>query len=253
MVKVVKVRDMKVGEGIPKVCVSLIGKSIPDLKQEAVSLREMEVDIVEWRIDFFDQMENRDSVHTALKEIRATIGNIPLLFTFRSANEGGEKQITTDTYFSLNKDAIDSGYIDLIDLELFQEEERVKWLVNIAKEHDIAVVISNHDFIKTPSKKEIVSRMQKAVDFGADIPKIAVMPQSKKDVLTLLEATMEMNEVFECPIITMSMGGTGSLSRLSGELFGSAVTFGAAKKASAPGQIAVKELKNILQVIHQNL
>lgn len=73
-------------------------------------------------------------------------------------------------------------------------------------------------------------------DMNADIPKIAVMPQNRKDVLTLLAATEEMATNYaDRPIITMSMAGTGVISRLCGEVFGSSMTFGAAKKASAPG------------------
>ena len=88
----------------------------------------------------------------------------------------------------------------------------------------------------------------------ADIPKIAVMPQSKKDVLTLLSATNEMvEEHANRPIITMSMAATGVISRLAGEVFGSCLTFGAAKKASAPGQMGVNDLKIILETLHKSL
>ena len=90
-------------------------------------------------------------------------------------------------------------------------------------------------------------------ELGADIPKIAVMPTCRRDVLTLLCATEEMyTEHADRPIITMSMAGTGLISRLCGEVFGSALTFGAAKKASAPGQAAVNDLNNMLQVLHEN-
>jgi 3-dehydroquinate dehydratase-1 len=91
-------------------------------------------------------------------------------------------------------------------------------------------------------------------DMGADIPKIAVMPTCKKDVLTLLAATEEMaTDYADRPIITMSMGGTGVISRLVGESMGSSMTFGAAAKASAPGQIGVKELDVVLETIHNSL
>ena len=89
-------------------------------------------------------------------------------------------------------------------------------------------------------------------DMGADIPKIAVMPQSKKDVLTLLSATEEMTRCHATsPIITMSMADTGVLSRLCGEVFGSSMTFGAAKKASAPGQMGVEDLSTVLDLLHK--
>ena len=85
----------------------------------------------------------------------------------------------------------------------------------------------------------------------ADIPKIAVMPRDKKDVLTLLLATEEMQRMYaDRPIITMSMAGTGVISRLCGEVFGSALTFGAAKKASAPGQMGVNDLHTVLTLLH---
>ena len=113
------------------------------------------------------------------------------------------------------------------------------------------VIASNHDFHKTPEKSDIIYRLRKMQDMNADIPKIAVMPQNKKDVLTLLSATEEMTSLYaDRPIITMSMAGTGVISRLCGEVFGSSKTFGAAKKASAPGQMGVKELETVLGLLH---
>ena len=89
---------------------------------------------------------------------------------------------------------------------------------------------------------------------GADIPKIAVMPRSKRDVLTLLSATEEMaSDYADRPIITMSMAGLGSISRLSCEVFGSCLTFGSGSMASAPGQIDAQELKEVLTSVHNAL
>ena len=91
-------------------------------------------------------------------------------------------------------------------------------------------------------------------ELGADIPKIALMPESKRDVLKVLDATLEMTKSYgDTPIITMSMGSEGVISRISGELFGSAVTFGSLEKASAPGQINVKELSQLLDMLHNRL
>ncbi|HCN5530800.1 TPA: type I 3-dehydroquinate dehydratase, partial [Escherichia coli] len=105
---------------------------------------------------------------------------------------------------------------------------------------------------KTPEAEEIIARLRKMQSFDADIPKIALMPQSTSDVLTLLAATLEMQEQYaDRPIITMSMAKTGVISRLAGEVFGSAATFGAVKKASAPGQISVNDLRTVLTILHQ--
>ena len=81
-----------------------------------------------------------------------------------------------------------------------------------------------------------------------------VMPQNKRDVLTLLAATEEMvTDYADRPVITMSMAGTGVISRLCGEVFGSSMTFGAAKKASAPGQMGVEDLSTVLGLLHKSM
>ncbi len=252
--KRVTVRDVTIGVGMPKICVSLIGRTEQELREEAALLSELEIDIIEWRVDYFKEVENTKSVLKTLHLLRKTIGDIPLLFTFRTAKEGGEKEIEEEAYFSLNKSVIETELIDLLDIELFMGEDRIKQVIDMAHSHQIAVILSNHDFEKTPTKEEILSRLQKAQQLGGDIPKIAVMPQSIKDVLTLLDATATMKELAaDQPIVTMAMGGKGVVSRMAGEIFGSAITFAAAKKASAPGQIPIEELRNILNILHKSL
>ena len=86
----------------------------------------------------------------------------------------------------------------------------------------------------------------------ADIVKLAVMPQNMEDVLKLLSVTNEFKEENpDTPVITMSMGKMGMISRLCGESFGAAVTFAAHKKASAPGQMEMHEVADILEKMHK--
>lgn len=250
----VTVKNVVIGAGIPKICVSMIGADLDELKQEASVLKSLAPDLVEWRTDFFDQVEDIEAVMNALSVIRTILSELPIIFTFRSAKEGGEKEISTEYYTALNKAAAESGLVDLIDVELFSEEDMVKELIGAAHEHKVFVILSNHDFHATPPREEIITRLRRAQELGGDLPKIAVMPNSTGDVLTLLEATYVMNEQYaDRPIITMSMAGKGVISRISGELFGSALTFGAARKASAPGQVAAAELRGVLELLHSGL
>ncbi|MBT2699806.1 type I 3-dehydroquinate dehydratase [Bacillus sp. ISL-40] len=254
MTKTVTVRGLVIGEGMPKICVPLVGETLVQLKEEAEFLKTIDLDVVEWRVDFFDKVEDFEQVKKALAEIRTFLPTTPLIFTFRSHKEGGNKEITTAFYFELNKTVAETGLVDIIDVELFNDENEVKTIIEKAHAKNVFVIVSNHDFHKTPTKEEIISRLRKAQEFGGDIPKIAVMPNSTADVLTLLDATNTMNEQFaDRPFITMSMAGKGVISRLAGEVFGSAVTFGAAKKASAPGQVNVKELRSVLNLLHESL
>ena len=247
----VKVRNIVIGEGMPKICVPIVGITKEAILNEARAITKLPADVVEWRIDWFENVFDFAALEDVLKDLREVLGDMPILMTFRTSKEGGEKAIEDEVYADINIKAAQTGYVDLVDVEVFTGDEIVKKIIDGAHAAGVKVVASNHDFFKTPDKDDIVGRLRKMQDLGADIPKIAVMPQNKKDVLTLLAATEEMaNEYADRPIITMSMAGTGVISRLAGEVFGSALTFGAAAKASAPGQMGVTDLKQILTLLH---
>lgn len=250
----VQVRNVKIGEGIPKICVPIVGRTREEIIGEAKTFDQIPMDLVEWRVDWFDDVMDMDQVVATAKELREVLQEIPVLFTFRTANEGGEKAISLEDYVALNKAIAASSYVDLIDVEAFTGEEAVREVIEAAHSYGVKVVVSNHDFHKTPSKEELVRRLCYMQELGADLPKIAVMPENKKDVLTLLVATEEMErEHPETPVITMSMSASGVISRICGECFGSALTFGAAAKASAPGQMGVCDLRKVLEILHGSL
>ncbi|MBY9078555.1 type I 3-dehydroquinate dehydratase [Paenibacillus sp. HN-1] len=254
MAGTVTVKDVVIGEGMPKICIPLVGATAKELIREAEALLTLGADVAEWRTDFFAEVENLEAVLSALAGIRRAVPDIPLIFTFRSAREGGEREISDEYYAELNRTAAESGMTDLIDVELFAGDDIVTPLIEWAHERGVRVVVSNHDFHKTPPKEVIVARLRKMQELGGDLPKIAVMPLHAGDVLTLLDATRIMHEQFaDRPIITMSMAGKGIISRLAGELFGSALTFGSAKAASAPGQLPAAELRDLLELMHRNL
>ncbi len=249
----VKVKNVIFGEGVPKICVPIVAETKAAIVEEARSFKDIHVDVVEWRVDWFEGVEDSAQVVDVLIELGPVLNDIPLLFTFRTKKEGGNREMSAEKYQQLNRDIVASGLIDLLDVEIFIGDDIVKDLVAAAHAKGIKVVGSNHDFDKTPAKDDIIYRLRKMQDMGADIPKIAVMPQCALDVLTLLEATVVMKEQYaDRPLITMSMAGQGVVSRLAGEIFGSCLTFGAAKKASAPGQIGVNDLYETLVLIHKS-
>ena len=247
----VKVRNIVIGEGMPKICVPIVGVTKEAILEEAKAITKLPADVVEWRIDWFENVFDFAALEDVMKGLREVLGDMPILMTFRTSKEGGEKSIEDEVYADINIKAAQTGYVDMVDVEVFTGDEIVKKIIDGAHAAGVKVVAPNHDFFKTADKDDIVGRLRKMQDLGADIPKIAVMPQNKKDVLTLLAATEEMaNEYADRPIITMSMAGTGVISRLAGEVFGSALTFGAAAKASAPGQMGVQDLKQVLTLLH---
>ncbi len=246
----IRIRDVVIGDGVPKICAPIVGRTKADILEQAGHLIKCPVDVAEWRADWMENVFEDGAVLDVLHALRQCLGDRPLLMTFRTKEEGGEKSIDGDTYSHLCKLGIRSGAIDLVDVELMREPAVVADIVAEAHAYQVKVIMSNHDFHGTPDRDEMVARLKRMEQMHADILKIAVMPKSRRDVLALLDATEEMSRLTKRPLITMSMGGLGVISRLAGEAFGSAITFGSAGKASAPGQIAVEELSAILQTIH---
>lgn len=250
----VVVRNIEIGSGMPKVCVPIVEKTREDILSTAKAICSTEADLVEWRADWYEDISAFSEVIKTADMLRSILGETPLLFTFRSAREGGEKELSLESYATLLESVAKTGFVDLIDVEVFSGDDAVKNIIQTAHAHGIKVIASNHDFEGTPAREELVARLCKMQDLGADILKIAVMPQTRSDVLTLLSVTEEMSSRHTSrPVITMSMGRTGALSRLCGEVFGSAVTFASFGKVSAPGQIAIEDLKAGLRLLHKYL
>ncbi|WP_057491637.1 type I 3-dehydroquinate dehydratase [Streptococcus orisasini] len=246
--KTVTVENVVFGEGRPKILVPLVGATETEILEAAAQAKELDCDVIEWRIDFYEFVEEPKKVAALSLKVKEAAQK-PVLVTFRTAKEGGVHEIPDALYFEIYRTVLTQGKADLIDLELFMDQAEVQKTIELAHEKGTKVIMCNHDFNATPTKAELVSRLTMMEERHADICKIAVMPQSNQDVLTLLQATAERYASAQTPLITMSMGALGMVSRVSGEVFGSSATFGAAAKASAPGQVPVSELRTILETL----
>lgn len=247
----VQVKNIKIGEGIPKICIPITGASRVEIEKELEVIAARKPDLAEWRVDCYEEGKDSEKNREMLKTINDCLGQIPLIFTFRTAREGGNQEIIFEDYVKLLKEAAKTGLADIIDVEAFFCEEETKSLTEALKQDGVKVLASNHHFHRTPDRDEIVDRMKRMDEYGADILKIAVMPENKLDVYTLLEATVQMQEVSTKPVVTMSMGKTGVLSRICGEFTGSCITFAAGVKASAPGQVEAEKMRELLEKIHE--
>ena len=154
----VKVRDIEIGAGAPKIIVPIVGVTKNDIIEEAKTFHSIPVDVVEWRVDWFDDVFATEKVLETAKELQEVLKDIPVLLTFRTSKEGGEKEISVNDYAALNIAAAQSGYVDLIDVEAFTGDEVVKTIINAAHEAGVKVIASNHDFFKTPEKEDLPDR-----------------------------------------------------------------------------------------------
>ena len=246
---VVSLRDVVLGQGVPKICVPIMGPDVAALRTATLALPVADLDLVELRIDHLHDLGDAPAAIDAVRS--ALPAGVPLLFTFRTLAEGGERELPVADYEALLVSAIRSGLVDAVDVEQFTPRDALERIVAAAHASGVPVVMSSHDFEATPPHDEIVGRLRAQQDLGADVVKIAVMPHTASDVLTLLAATDDFRSNHaRVPAITMAMGTLGVVSRLAGETFGSSLTFGSAGTASAPGQVEVGQLRAILALVH---
>jgi 3-dehydroquinate dehydratase I len=245
----VTVRGVTLGAGTPTVIVPLTARSTPELLEQAAPVVAAAPDLVEWRVDhLLAGGTDPDAVVAAGRALMGALGGLPLLATIRTGAEGGELPLPGDEYLAVYRALLDAGVADLLDVEVMHA--LAPEVIAAAHDAHVPVVASNHDFDGTPAQEEIERRLLLMAERGADVLKIAVMPRSPEDVLTLLAATLAVRRQVEQPVITMSMAGTGVVSRLAGGVFGSAATFGTVGAASAPGQVEVEALRRTLALVH---
>lgn len=248
------IKGMAIGEGLPKTIISFMDADIEGALATIEKGKQAGVDCYEWRIDFSNDVYDPAKVAEGSKQLAAALPENPLLFTFRSESQGGQMTLPVEQYVALNKAVIEAEAVDLVDIESWIGDAAVLELVDCAKAHGVKTIISYHNFAGTPSQEWMVNLLTHMADLGADIPKIAVMALNPADTLKLLAATEEVSRLhFNGPLLTMAMGRDGSISRLAGELFGSAITFCALEDASAPGQVDVKQAKRMMQDLHDVL
>ncbi|WP_125770875.1 type I 3-dehydroquinate dehydratase [Companilactobacillus furfuricola] len=245
--KTVKIGQTELGTGHTKIAVPITGTTREEILAQAKTVKEAQPDLVEWRVDFFADVVHREALQDIAEALKNSLQNMPLLTTFRTYQEGGERMLTDEDYFEITKNLITWQQTDAVDLELKHDPKQIEQLIQAADQAGIVTIMSNHDFSQTPAKDEIIKRLTQMQAAGANVAKIAVKPNDPQDVLTLLSATEQAHKALDCPLITMSMGNLGKVTRTAGKQLGSSLTFAAVKNSSAPGQIQIDRLRTILE------
>lgn len=249
--RIIKVKGKTIGGPEPLVCLPLVAQTAADLVNQATELMKLSPDILEWRIDGFDGVNNCGECLQALSALRTATQSLPIIFTCRIHTEGGLCTMDPKTRLDLICAAIETGHLDIVDIELCNPPDFIETVLKTAGKNDVSVILSFHDFEKTPEEKVILECLMRAQNMGAHIAKAAVMPENMADVLALLNATFKARtQGLQIPIVTMSMGAQGVVTRLAGGLFGSDITFAIGKNASAPGQIHIQELRQAMTLLY---
>lgn len=236
-----EIAGLRFGQGLPKICVPLTESRIDPLMKEAAYVRALPADLYEWRMDAF-----AGDVGFALSALGRVLGGKPLLCTLRTRKEGGQSPLAGAAYEEFLSALLQRGGFQMLDMEFCHGPGVVGRLLERAEKAGIAAVVSKHDFSRTPPEEEIAQTLIDMARLGPCLPKYAVTPHSPGDLLALLGATYRARQEAG-PVVTMAMGPLGKLTRVCGQAFGSCMTFGAGKNASAPGQLDTEDLRAILE------
>lgn len=249
----IRIKEVSIGEGKPKICIPLTGENLSEISREAKKIASIPCDMIEWRADLFSEFMNKEATDAIIEKIHSFCPQKPLVLTLRTKYEGGNADVTKEEAIEWILSHVANPFVDIIDVEYFTCESKLKKVMDSIHVNHKVAILSYHNFQGTPEMAEMLSIMMKMDQSGGDILKMAVMPKERKDVMSVLNMTMEMATKTTKPLVTMSMGKAGVLSRFLGEMTGSAITFAVGEKASAPGQISAGALEQILELLHESV
>ncbi len=194
-------------------------------------------DIIEIRVDLF---ENRDPEFIKEKIESVHKKGLETILTIRSEREGGKRVEGREKLF---------GYLsplsDYTDIEL-SSTNLLGFVRQIVKSSGKKLIVSLHDFKSTPPGWLIGEYLREMYRWGADIAKIAVTPQTGEDVARLLCFSRRVSG----KKIIIAMGDKGKVTRVAGYIFDSVITYSFVGRATAPGQIPLKEMVYIRNLLY---
>jgi 3-dehydroquinate dehydratase-1 len=237
----------------PVICTPLIGRQLVDIVEEGRNIILKKPDIIEWRADFFDHIRDISKLVEALSALRAAIGDMPILFTVRSAAEGGDKNLhlTSEEKIQIYKAVCQSKAVQYVDFEFDNSPEDIKQVRDITLENGVKLVFSYHDLEKTPDEQFVIEKCLLAEEYGGDVVKLSVRANSLEDVLDLMKTSLSVQRHTDIPLIIISGGKLGTISRLFGWMFGSQLTFAIGDKSlgSGSGQMPVEDVKTVIDIL----
>jgi 3-dehydroquinate dehydratase-1 len=218
---------------IPLVAVSFRDNDSERLAREAARAG---VDVIELRIDRY---ADTDPEH--VRNQARTFKELPVVATIRSPAEGGEWTGSESQRLALFDSIIDE--VDAVDIELSATEINAD-VIAAANRHDKLVIVSHHDFERTPSLDRLETIADDARALGADIVKISTMANSKQDLRTLASLAIQQADL---GVIVIAMGAIGTIGRILFPALGSCLTFSHMGEGSAPGQLDFFETFDLMR------
>ncbi len=246
----IQIRDVSIGEGKPKISVSVCGADEITVRETAYQAAQSPAEIIDWHADTFENWKNDDALIRMLKIIRMAIGDKVLLFTFRTNEEGGNVSVKDEEYIHTLKIAVDSRLIDILDVECCVSEYRATELISYAHQKNVPVLGFNHSFNKVLNIGELEYRVRYMQKLGADIAMIVVLPLRKRDTMKLLNTTWDLCEDLDFPLAIIGQGDMGKYTRVLAEFYGTCMTSGVLNAEEGSGEIDVYRLSELIDNLY---
>jgi 3-dehydroquinate dehydratase type I len=222
---------------VGKVCIPIVETAA---EEALIAIKEVNrwADLIELRADYLKRVKLALLLENRQK---------PFIVTNRRKEEGGKYRGEERRRLSVLQEAIDLG-ADYIDVELASERSSLQGFIRNKK--GTQVILSFHDFRRTPSLKELQRLFDRMVRLGADVIKIVSFARSWEDNLTIL-SLIPFAKARKQEIVAFCMGEKGKISRLFSPFLGAAWTYASLSrvKASAPGQLTIREMKEIWEML----
>jgi 3-dehydroquinate dehydratase-1 len=195
-----------------------------DLKKKGLALIEIRADLIEKPLECIVR-------YTA--DVKTAVG-LPMIGTVRENDRTRGKRMEIFTALM--------PLIDCVDIELGAPDAAE--IAELAGSQGKILLVSDHDFEKTPDDQAQQSIVDRALGQGAQIVKVVTTAKTEDDAWRLLRFARDC----KTPIVAFAMGTAGSFSRIKAGEYGSLITYGYIGKAVAPGQLSAEELLKAVNV-----
>ena len=221
----------------PAVCGAVMGQSPEEMERVAARAVKQGADLIELR---FDSLRKSRGWEKLLQK------NLPIIFTNRPKREGGGFSGTEAKRVALILDAISLG-ADCVDIELSTPKKLRDRVISEARRSGAAVIMSQHDFSKTPLVEELAAYAKDLQRTGCDVAKVVTLANDATDAFRVLDFLVRVQDEVDVPVISFAMGEAGRITRILAAFLGSPITYASAGKPTAPGQLDVAQTKLLLR------
>ncbi|WP_259690241.1 type I 3-dehydroquinate dehydratase [Lactiplantibacillus pentosus] len=244
ILKEVTIGELALTTGMPKIGVVLAGATREDLIRKAGQILTSAAQIVVWRLNPYQELDNRAELVNTASQLQQVLGTIPLVATFTMAADADELAEYYQTYQTL----VNNRSVAAVDVDIAMvNQPDFMTLTQQMRANKIRLITSQT--VTRASTTELVTTYQTLAATGADVVRVTVESQDAQDVLALMAATEQAHRQLAVPVIATVSGKMGRYNGICGQLTGSAVTFGHVGHVGDQNQLTVSQIKQALQIL----